>query len=522
MSSFTSHPRFRAGLWALLGLALGVLLFLDPGHWHSLDDRLRGEVPASHDSMAGMDHSQMDGMDHSQMDHSQMEGMSDGDMSSSTGDDEILFYRNPMDPTITSPVPAKDEMGMDYIPVRASEARKSGDPATVRIDPTVSQNMNVRSEPVVRRDLAQRIRSVGSLEFDQERMVTVTTKYAGWVEKVYANYVGEPVRKGAPLFEIYSPELVQTQQELLSARDYARRLAEAPAGTRARAEALADAARTRLSYWDIGAEQIRQLEETGKVFRTLQVTSPAGGVIMKRQPGLEGMAVQPGMELFHIADLSSLWLSVELFEDQLAWIQEGTEAEFTLSYFPGRTFSGKVRFIEPEVSDATRTLGVKIEVPNRDRTLRPGMFATINFQPRAAEAALTIPSLAVLRTGRRNLVIVQEAAGRFTPREVTLGHQSEGLVEVLDGLEEGERVVTSAQFLLDSEANLQEAIQKMVSGADSGSPPRTMDHTMDHGAMDHGAVDEETVDGETMDHGAMGHGTEQGSEPTGDTHHNHH
>jgi len=443
-----------AALWALSGLGLGVILFLDPANWHPLDERLRGGA------MESMDRSAMSRTDHAAMGHDSGGSPAAASMAA---DDEVLFYRNPMDPTITSPVPTQDEMGMDYIPVLASESRSSGGPATVRIDPSIAQNMNVRAEPVVRRELEQRIRSVGSLEFDQERMVTVTTKYSGWVERVYANYVGERVNRGAPLFEIYSPELVQTQQELLSAVDYAERLADAPVETRVRAEALADAARTRLSYWDISAQQIQQLEETGKVFRTLKVASPAGGVIMKRQAGLEGMAVSPGMDLFHIADLSSLWLSVELFEEQLAWIREGTEAEFSLSYFPGRTFTGKVRFIEPEVSEQTRTLGVKIEVPNHDRTLRPGMFATILFRPQATGAALTVPSLAVIRTGRRDLVIVQLEAGRFSPREVTLGQQSEGLVEVLAGLEEGQMVVTSAQFLLDSEANLQEAIQKMIS-----------------------------------------------------------
>jgi len=441
------NPALSAGLWLGLGLTLGILVFLDPFGWHSLDDRLRG-------------------------DHAAMPG------SSVSESDEILFYRNPMDPTITSPEPMQDEMGMDYIPVRASDTRGAIDEATVVIDPVIAQNMNVRTETAEQRDIERRLRSVGTLEFDQERMITVTTKYPGWVEKVYTNYVGQAVRRGAPLFEIYSPELVQTQQELLSALDYAASLAGAPEDTRARAEALADAARTRLSYWDIGGSQVESLEQTGEVFRTLKVVSPANGVVMKRQAGLEGMAVSPGMELFHIADLSSLWLSVELFEDQLAWIREGTEAEFSLTYFPGRTFRGVVRYIEPEVSEQTRTLGVKIEVPNQDRTLRPGMFATIVFRPLAAAQVLTVPTLAVIRTGQRNLVIEQLEAGRFMPREVTLGHQGGGYVQVLDGLVEGALVVTSAQFLLDSEANLQEAIQKMLAG--STEPAEQMEgHSME-------------------------------------------
>ncbi len=174
------------------------------------------------------------------------------------------------------------------------------------------------------------------------------------------------------------------------------------------------------------------------------------------------MAVRPGMETYHIANLSSLWLSVEIFEDQVAWIRERAPADVTFTYFPGETFRGTVRFIEPEFSEKTRTLRVKLEVPNRDGRLRAGMFATVIFQPVAARGAVTVPSLAVLRTGQRNVVVLDLGEGRFTPRAVTLGHQSDVYVEVLEGLEEGDRVITSAQFLIDSEASLQEAIQKMI------------------------------------------------------------
>jgi Cu(I)/Ag(I) efflux system membrane fusion protein len=392
------------------------------------------------------------------------------------GEREILFYRNPMDPTITSPVPAQDEMGMDYVPVYDDEARQAmGAGTTVSIDPAVVQNMNVQSAVVERRDLTHEIRTVGYLEYDQERMVTVTTKYSGWVETVYVNYVGEPVRKGQPLFEIYSPELVQTEQELLSAVEYAKKFEGRAEGARGRAEALVDAARTRLSYWDIAPEQIAQLEETGEVFRTLKVVAPSSGLVMKRMPGLEGMAVKPGMETYHIANLSSLWLSVEIFEDQVAWIRERTPAEVAFTYFPGETFHGMVRFIEPEFSEKTRTLRVKLEVPNPGRRLRAGMFATVTFQPVAAPGALSVPAQAVLRTGQRNVVVVDLGEGRFAPREVTLGHQGAGYVEVLEGLEEGDRVITSAQFLIDSEANLQAAIQKMIAQRQEAASGREED-----------------------------------------------
>lgn len=384
-----------------------------------------------------------------------------------SGERELLFYRNPMDPSITSPVPRKDEMGMDYVPVYADEVDGSGatalnDGPVVAIDPGVVQNMNVQTEPVTRRTINRSIRTVGYLEYDQQKMVSVTTKYSGFVEKVYVNYKGEPVRRGQPLFDVYSPELVQTEQELLSALGFARRMESAPEDARRRAESLVDAARQRLSYWDISPQQVARLEETGQVHRTLTVTAPASGVVMMRVDGLEGMGVRPGMELFHIADLSSLWLSVEVFEDQLAWVQEGSTADVTLSYFPGEHFTGRVRYVEPEVSEKTRTVALKLEVPNRDGKLKSGMYATVVFRPSAAEEAIAVPSQAILRTGERNVVIVALGEGRFAPRAVTLGVSGEGYVQVLEGLAEGDEVVTSAQFLIDSESNLKAAIQKMV------------------------------------------------------------
>jgi RND family efflux transporter MFP subunit len=380
-----------------------------------------------------------------------------------SGEREILFYRNPMNPTVTSPVPAQDEMGMEYVAVYADEMDQAvGQGPTVTINPVVVQNMNVQSVMVERRDLKQEIRTVGYLEYDQERMVTVTTKYSGFVEKVYVNYVGEPVKKGQPLFEIYSPELVQTEHELLSAIDYAKKFDTSNTEAGRRAKALVASARERLVYWDISLDQIDNLEKTGEVFRTLQVVAPAGGLVMKKMPGLEGMAVRPGMEVYHIADLRSLWLSVEVFEHQVAQIDIGSAAEIELTYFPGEIFRGTVRFIEPEFSEATRTLRMKIDVPNPDRRFRAGMFGTIRFHPTAAQEALVVPTQAVLRTGQRNVVIVDLGDGSFAPRDVQIGHEGGGYVEILEGLNEGDRIVTSSQFLIDSESSLQAAVQKMI------------------------------------------------------------
>ena len=474
--------------WAIAGFLLAVALLVDPLGLHPLDERLSGAAVRHehrHEEGAGFwtcgmhPHVIQDEPGQCpicQMDlvpvRSDGEGRGDPATGVAQRDGEVSTWTCPKHSMIEESESGECPIcGRQLVPKElATEPSAPGgdEGATVRIDPAVVQNMNVRTEPASRRDLEQHIRTVGSLEYDQQRMVTVTTKYAGWVEKVYVNYIGEPVKKGQPLFEIYSPELVQTEQELLSAVGFARRMADAPAESRARAEALVEATRLRLGYWDISEEHIAELERTGEVFRTLTVTAPASGLIMKRMDGLEGMAVQPGMQVFHIANLSSLWLSVDVFEDQLAWIREGTPADVTLSYFPGETFRGTVRYLEPELSEATRTLKVKIEVPNPRGRLRAGMFATVVFSPLAVKNALTVPSLAVLRTGQRDLVVLALGGGRFVPREVTLGLERQGYSEVLAGLEEGDEVVTSAQFLLDSESSLREAIQKMMAQAGGG------------------------------------------------------
>jgi Cu(I)/Ag(I) efflux system membrane fusion protein/cobalt-zinc-cadmium efflux system membrane fusion protein len=369
----------------------------------------------------------------------------------------------PAHPEIEETAPGECPIdGLELVKKEPTPTVQARESTTIHIDPLITQNMNLRTATVERRDLRHPIRTVGYLEYDQERMVTVTTKYSGWGEKVHVNYVGEPVRKGQPLFEIYSPELVQTQQELLSALGFARRMANTPVDTRRRAEGLVEATRTRLGYWDISPEQIATLERSGQVLRTLTVRAPASGVVMKRMPSLEGMAVMPGMQTYHIANLSTLWLVVEIFEDQIPWIQEGTPAEINFTYFPGKTFSGAVRYIEPALSERTRTLRVKIAIPNNNRKLRAGMYATVIFGPRTAAPTLAVPSEAVLRTGERNVAVVASEGGGFTPRELVLGQEGDGWVEVLAGLTEGEQVVTSAQFLLDSEASVRAAIRRMI------------------------------------------------------------
>jgi Cu(I)/Ag(I) efflux system membrane fusion protein/cobalt-zinc-cadmium efflux system membrane fusion protein len=382
-------------------------------------------------------------------------------------EDSAQLWTCSMCPEVQESGPGQCPMcGMDLIPAEG-EAIHEQHESVVKIDPAVVQNMGVLTERVMRRDVSRRIKAVGYLDYDQEKMVSVTTKYSGFVEKVFVNYVGQPVEKGDPLFEVYSPELVQTEEELLSALAFSRRMEGSSEEATRRAEGLVEAARTRLGYWDVAPEQVAELERTGEVFRTLTVTAPASGVVMKRMHGLEGMAIRPGMEALHISDLSTMWLTVEIFEDQLPWIAAGSRAEVSLTYFPGDSLTSRVLFIEPEVSEKTRTAKMALRVPNRDGKLRVGMYATVIFEPVAVRDAITIPTHAVLRTGERNIAVLSLGEGRFASREVGLGMEGDGYVQVLSGLEENDEVVTSAQFLIDSESSLREAIQKMGMGQPS-------------------------------------------------------
>ena len=377
------------------------------------------------------------------------------------------WWTCPMHPQIVQDEPGSCPIcGMDLVwkepePAPAPPARGVRG-TVVTIDPGVIQNMNVRTTEAERGDVVRQLRTVGSFAYDQDRMVTVTTKFEGWIEKAHVSYVGEKVRRGQPLFEIYSRELVQTQQELLSARQYARRLAGAEPATRERAEGLVAAARQRLRYWDITEEQVRRIEESGELRRTLTITSPVSGIVMRRPSGLDGMAVRPGMEVLHLADVSTLWLETEIYEDQLAWIDVGTPAEVTLDAYPGLELTGRVQFVDPEVTEKTRTVAVTLAIPNPKDRLKVGMWANVQFETALAKDVVVVPSQAVLRTGERNVVVVALGGGRFEPREVKLGPEGEGRVSVRSGLEAGTEIVTSAQFLIDSESSLREAVQKMI------------------------------------------------------------
>ena len=383
---------------------------------------------------------------------------------------KILYWRAPMDPNYISDKPGKSPMGMDLIPVYEDE-----EPAVsgIRVDPNFLQNFAVRTAVAERGSIPIEIRTIGVLTYNERDIASVNTKFEGWIEKAYVNYIGEPVKKGQVLFEIYSPQLVTTQQEYLAALDYVSRLETSNAEPEAieRAHSLLEAARERLRYWDITQDQIDELRTTRKLRRTLKILSPVSGVVVaKMDRSLEGMKLTPGMNVYKIADLSTVWAEIEIYEYQLAHVRLGQRASITVDAFPGRRWTGKIIYLDPELNQKTRTLKAFVEIPNPGLRLRPEMYANIEIRTPAVSGAVKVPEEAIIHTGERAVVIVQKdrEKGVFEPREVKLGVTGGGYTEVREGLRPGEIVVTSSQFLIDSESNLKEAIQKMLAARSGG------------------------------------------------------
>jgi Cu(I)/Ag(I) efflux system membrane fusion protein/cobalt-zinc-cadmium efflux system membrane fusion protein len=432
-----------------------------------------------------------------------------------------------MHPTVISDNPGQCGMcGMDLVPVYEGGDGEASGPG-ILIDPATVQNIGVLTERVERGDLKVEIRTVGSLDYDEEKIFLVNTKFEGWIEKVHVNYVGESVAEGDPLFEIYSPDLVATQTEYLSALAYRDKMKNSgfPEAT-SRAENLLAAARSRLLHWDVSPEQISLLEERGEAMRALTVSSPASGVVVgKMDQALEGMRAKAGMNLYKIADLSTLWVHIDVYEHQLPWIKEGQVAEVEIGYYPGEVFHGKVLFFYPQLDKQTRTIRACVEIPNPGGRLRPEMYATVKFSPVAAKDTPLVPEMAVLHTGERDVIVLALGGGRFEPREVKLGLQGGGRHQVLEGLHGGEEIVTSSQFLIDSESNLKEAINKMLmakgkgdttSAMLSGSATKDIQHgsatkPLDNGSgtkhVEHGSASKEMDNGshaKDMEHGSAG------------------
>ncbi len=376
---------------------------------------------------------------------------------------KIKYWAAPMDPTYIRKEPGKSPMGMDLVPVYEDDSQTPESPSTIRIDPATIQNMGVRTAVVERKPAKKTIRTFGNITYDETLIYAVNTKFDGWIERLFVDFEGEQVKRGQPLFSIYSPALVTAQEEYLLALEQYRQLGESDfPQVRESARRLREAARTRLRYWDVSDAQIQRLEKDDRVRKALTVYSPASGVVIKKN-ALEGHFVKAGEHQYEIANLSRVWVDVDIYAYELPWVHKGMEAQMELNYIPGKRFTGPVLFIYPYLNAKTRTATLRLEFPNSENLLKPDMYATIYLYANLGEEVLVIPQEAVIDSGLRKIVFLALGEGRFRPRVVKLGLEvNEMQVQVLEGLQAGERIVTSAQFMLDSESRLQEAIQKML------------------------------------------------------------
>ena len=363
----------------------------------------------------------------------------------------VLYYRNPMGLPDTSPEPKKDSMGMDYLPVYEGEATQSGQ---VKISLDKMQKLGVRTEVAKLREITRTVRAVGKFQVDERLLHTVTTKFEGHIDELYVNTTSELVKRGQPLMQIYSPELVSAKEEYLIAWQGRQTLNSGTEESRTGMEHLAEGALQRLRNWDISDGELQRLQSGGKATRTLTLYSPANGVVLQKTAVL-GMHFMPGDPLYLIADLSRLWLIAEVFEQDLAYVSIGQKAAVTVDAYPGQEFSGEVAYVYPTLSAETRTVPVRVELNNPDGILKPDMYASMQLVADGGlRRSLTVSDSAVIDSGMRQVVLVQIAEGLFEPRQVKIGRRSDGYVEVLQGVGEGENVVVRANFLIDAESNL--------------------------------------------------------------------
>ncbi len=389
-------------------------------------------------------------------------------------------YHCPMHPSYVSDRPGQCPIcKMDLVPMQPGASAGSSvvaGRAMVALSPERRQLLGVRSEPVARRHLDRTIRTVGRVAMDERRLHHVHTKYEAYVEKLYVNFIGQMVRQGDHLAALYSPELVATQQEYLLAYRAQQRLRESGIDSVAKGGSdLLEAARQRLLFWDVSPEDIAALERTGQVQRTVDLHAELPGYVLQKR-AVHGMRVTPADILFDIADLSAVWILADVYESDLATVEVGMAAEVTLPYEPGRSWKGTVAFVNPIVEPGTRTVKVRIEVANADYALKPDMFADVVLRRELGDA-LFVPESAVLKPGDRQLVFLDLGDGRLEPREIQTGARVEGGYAVLSGLAEGDKVVTSANFLIDSESSLKAALSSLSASpaatAHAGNAPAT-------------------------------------------------
>lgn len=391
------------------------------------------------------------------------------DQGISSGERKIAYYRSPMNPTETSPVPKKDEMGMDYVPVYADQVSSD----QIHIDPATQQNIGVTTELIKKMKLSRTIKTTANIAYDETKLYTISTKIMGYVEKLYVDYTGQAVKKGQPLLSIYSPDLVSTQEEYLQAIKYRNEISgSGSAMSKQGAEQLVQSAKRRLLYWDISEKEIQALEKRGTPEKTMTIYSPATGIVTDKMV-INGQNIMPGMALYKIANLSTVWGLAQIYQYELPWIKVGNKVDLQLSYIPGKTFQGHMTYIYPYLDTDSKTVQVRIEIHNSNNyEFKPGMFADVAIKSPLTLETVAIPNQAIIHTGTRDVAIIALGNGYFEPRNVTLGARGDGgYVQVLNGIHEGENIVTSSQFLIDSESNLNAALNNMNQSAASGNQP---------------------------------------------------
>jgi hypothetical protein len=372
--------------------------------------------------------------------------------SAAAGEHKIKYYKSSMNPGEVSSKPGKDSMGMDLIPVYEDADTAA---RTIHLDTAMVQRMNLKTGVVTRGPVLRELRVVGSVAYDESGFRDITTKYEGWIEKLFVNTTWTNVKAGDPLFETYSPDLYNAELNYLVARR-----SEGEAGG-----PLSRAALARLQLFDIPGDAIEALQRDGEAKRTFIFRAPADGVVIEKM-GVVGQMMKPGERIYRLADLSRVWVLAQVFEQDLPFVHSGQTATVRVTYGPEQLIDGKVEILIPQVEEQTRAATARIVLPNPEGKLRPGMFVDVRLMAQLTDSAVLVPDLAVLRSGERNTVFVTHDDGSFEPREVKLGARSQGnLYQVLDGLAPDERIVTSGQFMLDSESQLRDAIQKMLSSS---------------------------------------------------------
>jgi membrane fusion protein, copper/silver efflux system len=363
---------------------------------------------------------------------------------------KILYYRNPMGLPDTSPVPKKDSMGMDYIPVYEGE---TDDGATIKVSPGKLQRTGVRSEPVRRHVISRPVRAPGSVQLDERRVSVVSLRSEGFLEKVENVTTGDRVRAGQPLMRVYSPEISAAAAQYLS-------VVAGPAGS---TQLLSDGARRRLENLNVPSDVMAEIERTRKVPRTIIWPAPRDGVVLERT-AIDGMRAATGDVLFRIADLSTVWVLVDVPEHELGSIRPRQSVLIRAHALPGRSFAGKVGLIYSQVNKDTRTTRVRVEIPNSDAALLPDMYADVDIATGSGTPVVAVVEGALIETGTRQILIIDKGDGRFEPRQVKVGARGQGFVEITEGIAEGDRVVVAANFLIDAESNLKAALRGLTSG----------------------------------------------------------